>query len=801
MAPFTPSKEKLMKELDLLPPATPNTPDVLDSSLVQSLEADTSITPFSKLERVLAHDDMLVFLPVSEYGTMAQLSKDFNKAFGDRESVWRMACLTFAVEKELYLPYPQLEKIVGSWKRIFFEQLFPARMKWGVEEVLLDENGLVKEGGVKSDFKIQVACRFRPGERKKSSILLPLHQRLRLLRKQQKQNANASLGSTLPEKFIDPLMGGVMNSPVKLPSSGRVCERKVVSQHLKVDHRDPFDKSSLNTAALIACPELKAEIVEWKNKKQTALFAEAEDENKKSDGGSFRVASDDVKALTEAGGDITPEILQALLEADRLETAIRDAEEQAEKEKRMRENRGRRKFDKWGDEVTGGNNQENVESTTTAAAAATTTNSDSTLPSTTIDKVMEEKAKEDDMKLILNQPHNRDARILAVEKSRVLMHIDGRGIRPFLMSGGCFTEYAGQKDVYEHCGRAPVISSLNGLNACLLAYGQTGSGKTHTMFGPEGVLNEALEKAKERSESLNWNVHDVAKTVLEAKGGEVGLAVRACAEICKCLNLDDTNSKSGNIVGQLTCEYVQIYNEKITCLLGSTNEVKMRGDIMQGARTVKVTSLPMMLSILVLAEQNKKRAATAMNERSSRAHSILVFNISQKNTLKNTIVNSVLHLVDLAGSERVKKSKVEGINCLEAININKSLMVLGKCVSALVDKKSHVPYFESKLTSILRNSLGGNSRTTAVIAARMNDEHANETLQSLRFGERCASITNSVAVAATNATEAVEAIDRALKMCERQIESLEKRGMKHLECYKQVKEKYATLKIKRSELE
>ena len=114
---------------------------------------------------------------------------------------------------------------------------------------------------------------------------------------------------------------------------------------------------------------------------------------------------------------------------------------------------------------------------------------------------------------------------------------------------------------------------------------------------------------------MGWNVHDVAKTVLEAKGGEVGLAVRACAEICKCLNLDDTNSKSGNIVGQLTCEYVQIYNEKITCLLGSTNEVKMRGDIMQGARTVKVTSLPMMLSILVLAEQNKKRAATAMNER------------------------------------------------------------------------------------------------------------------------------------------------------------------------------------------
>ena len=106
-----------------------------------------------------------------------------------------------------------------------------------------------------------------------------------------------------------------------------------------------------------------------------------------------------------------------------------------------------------------------------------------------------------------------------------------------------------------------------------------------------------------------------------------------------------------------------------------------------------------------------------------------------------------------------------------------------------------------QLTSILRNSLGGNSRTTALIAVRMDDEHANETLQSLRFGERCASITNTVAAAATNATDAKNAIDRALKLCESQVISLEKRNMQHLPCYAAVKEKYATLKLKRGELE
>ena len=152
----------------------------------------------------------------------------------------------------------------------------------------------------------------------------------------------------------------------------------------------------------------------------------------------------------------------------------------------MKENKSRLKFNKWGDEVV--DDQENVGEQTATPNITSTANSNNNdpLPSTSIDKVMEEKAKEEDMRQILNQQHNRDARILAVEKSRVLMHIDGRGIRPFLMSGGCYNEYAGQKDVYEHCGRAPVISALNGLNACLLAYGQTGSGKTHTMFGPEG---------------------------------------------------------------------------------------------------------------------------------------------------------------------------------------------------------------------------------------------------------------------------------------------------------------------------
>jgi hypothetical protein len=176
---------------------------------------------------------------------------------GESEKVWHIACSTLVYEKSLYLPYAQLERQQGRWKSIFFEQLFPARNKWGVAE----------GSALASDFKIQVASRFRPGPRKKSSILLPLHQRLRLLRKQHKGGGPVTLGTKLPEDFVDPLMGGVMNSPVKLPGSGKICERKVIMGHLLRDSRDPFDSSPLSASDLIPCGELKEDIKQYNEKK------------------------------------------------------------------------------------------------------------------------------------------------------------------------------------------------------------------------------------------------------------------------------------------------------------------------------------------------------------------------------------------------------------------------------------------------------------------------------------------------------------------------------------------------------
>jgi len=190
---FTPTTKLLMKELDLVPPPTPKTPELISGrgyskeelEDVASLENEEEIKgppQFTTLELFMLHENTLKFLPISALGTMQCLSKEFNKTMSESEKVWHIACSTLATQKSLYLPYAQLERQQGRWKSIFFEQLFPARNKWGVDE---------GDAAVSSDFKIQVASRFRPGPRKNSSILLPLHQRLRLLRKQQKAGEKA----------------------------------------------------------------------------------------------------------------------------------------------------------------------------------------------------------------------------------------------------------------------------------------------------------------------------------------------------------------------------------------------------------------------------------------------------------------------------------------------------------------------------------------------------------------------------------------------------------------------------------
>merc|ERR1711939_1259051 len=156
-----------------------------------------------------------------------------------------------------------------------------------------------------------------------------------------------------------------------------------------------------------------------------------------------------------------------------------------------------------------------------------------------------------------------------------------------------------------------------------------------------------------------------------------------------------------------------------------------------------------------------------------------ILHVTQANRRTGTVVRSQLHMVDLAGCEQIKQSKVVGKRKVEAVGINSSLLVLGKCISALVESRSHVPYFESKLTLLLKSAFGGNSRTTAIITASMDQKYGDQTFQALAFGERCSMITNSTKFAVSSVADALSSIDLALERIEHQMHMLKERGKTH----------------------
>ena len=215
-----------------------------------------------------------------------------------------------------------------------------------------------------------------------------------------------------------------------------------------------------------------------------------------------------------------------------------------------------------------------------------------------------------------------------------------------------------------------------------------------------------------------------------------------------------------------------------------------------GALELRVETAQEALAALAKGEAFKHKAATAMNERSSRAHTVFVLHVRQ--TRGDAMVSSTLHMVDLAGSERIKKSKAVGARRREAVGINESLLVLGKVISALVEGKSHVPYLECKLTTLLKGALGGASRTTAVVCCRQDDNQAEETLQALRFGERCALVSNvKQTVAASSASEALRSIDATLTQCENSLENLRRRKKQDLPAFKALQDRIQQLSQRR----
>ena len=377
----------------------------------------------------------------------------------------------------------------------------------------------------------------------------------------------------------------------------------------------------------------------------------------------------------------------------------------------------------------------------------------------------------------------RDVRVLAVQARAVMMYIEGAGLRPF-HHATAYDGDASQAAVYAGAGRDAVVSALNGFNSCILCYGQTGSGKTHTIFG------DAVSGAGSKIDPRSANAGVVLRAIDELITGSAAL------------------ERTFGITTRLALQYVTLYQERLTDLIsGAPCRLRDGGAhrgseqfFLSGAESIAFANVDEAAKALSSGEQHKVYAATKMNARSSRAHTILIITIEQTNERTQTTARSCIHIADLAGSEQVKKSGVVGDRFREAVGINSSLLALKMVITALQQQQSHVPFYDSVLTKILKGALGGSSRTTVVVTCARDDANGEETLSSLRFGERCASITNRASISSMSLDDALGAIRGALETCRSQMDAMRAAGRSHLAAFSKLQQRFQQLVLKQNSL-
>jgi len=273
-----------------------------------------------------------------------------------------------------------------------------------------------------------------------------------------------------------------------------------------------------------------------------------------------------------------------------------------------------------------------------------------------------------------------------------------------------------QAEVFKHTALPLVKEVFNGFNTTIFAYGQTGSGKTHTMMGQP--------KSEELKGIIPRLVEAIFAGIEEADEG---------------------------IEFTVKLSYVEIYNERVRDLLtarsaGSDN-LKIRegthgGVYIENVVETYVNSVEQVLALMEQGQAARALAATNMNEQSSRSHSVFLLTIGQLNTQTGSKKGAKLTLVDLAGSEKVGKTGASGSVLDEAKSINKSLSALGNVINALTTSGAHIPYRDSKLTRLLSDSLGGNSKTLLIVTGSPMNTNLEETVSTMRFGTRAKLIQN-----------------------------------------------------------
>ncbi|XP_005162294.1 kinesin-like protein KIF1B isoform X50 [Danio rerio] len=282
--------------------------------------------------------------------------------------------------------------------------------------------------------------------------------------------------------------------------------------------------------------------------------------------------------------------------------------------------------------------------------------------------------------------------------------------------------FASQNQVYNDIGKEMLQHAFEGYNVCIFAYGQTGAGKSYTMMGKQ-------------------------------EEGQEGIIPQLCEELFEKIN--DNNNEE--ISYSVEVAYMEIYCERVRDLLNPKNKGNLRvrehpllGPYVEDLSKLAVTSYTDIADLMDAGNKARTVAATNMNETSSRSHAVFTIVFTQRKYDSETDLStekvSKISLVDLAGSERADSTGAKGTRLKEGANINKSLTTLGKVISALAEvskkkkKTDFIPYRDSVLTWLLRENLGGNSRTAMVAALSPADINFDETLSTLRYADRAKQI-------------------------------------------------------------
>lgn len=282
-----------------------------------------------------------------------------------------------------------------------------------------------------------------------------------------------------------------------------------------------------------------------------------------------------------------------------------------------------------------------------------------------------------------------------------------------------FDDNTTQEEVFEATTKDLLDNVLDGYNATVFAYGATGCGKTHTITG-----------TPQEPGIIHLTMQDLFERIAE---------------------------KTEEKIIEVSLSYLEIYNETIRDLLvpgGSKAGLMLREDATQGVSVAGLSShrpqnVQEVMSMIREGNAYRTMSPTEANATSSRSHAVLQINVSQKD--RNAPVDedhtmAALSIIDLAGSERASATKNRGDRLIEGANINKSLLALGSCINALCDprKKNHVPYRNSKLTRLLKFSLGGNCKTVMIVCVSPSSQHFDETQNTLRYANRAKNIQTKV---------------------------------------------------------